>query len=424
MVSAATERTPRVKQYVGDNGVTILQQDNPTSRAFCMGVWITSGSRDEGPGEEGLSHFLEHMLFKGTRNRSAFELSQAIEKVGGALEAFTTKEQVCVYAQVLDDYKELAADVLSDMVTNPTFSAENIERERQVVLEEIGDVNDAPDDLIHDLFASEIFPEHPLGKPILGTAEAVTRFDRARLVRFAKKTFRADNMVIAIYGKLDKRRLMRLCDWAFQLPNGRRRRVRKKIRSFEPRRRLHRRKLHHQHICIGGRACSYLDDARYPMLVLTTLLGGTMSSRLFQRIREELGFTYSIYTYADSLRDAGLLATYMSVRPSNAGRVVREVFREFAKVQRGLVTAEEIEDTKRHLKGRILLGLETSGARMMRIARNHIYYGRQVSERELIERIDRVTRDQVLELAQEALSPERNTIVSLGPSAGGLYQSV
>jgi predicted Zn-dependent peptidase len=421
MVKSPLPRKSRVKKYVGDNGVTILQQDNPTSRAFCIGVWITSGSRDERNGEEGLSHFLEHMLFKGTKSRSAFELSQAIEKVGGALEAFTTKEQVCVYAQVLDDHKELAADVLSDMVVNATFPADQLARERQVVLEEISDVMDAPDDFIHDVFASEVFPGHPVGKPILGTVESVSGFDRERLVRFARKTFRGPNVVIAVYGNIDKRRLMQMCDWAFRLPNGRRRAGGQRIRKYTPTRRLVRRKLHHQHICIGGRSCSYLDDMRYPLLVLTTLLGGTMSSRLFQRIREELGFTYSIFTYSDSLRDAGIMGTYMSVRPSNTGRVVREVFREFDKVRRGEITPEEIEDTKRHLKGRILLGLETSSARMMRIARNHIYYGRQVPERELIRRIDGVSRDDVLDIAREVLPADRNTIVSLGPSAAGLH---
>jgi predicted Zn-dependent peptidase len=419
MVSPA--RRPRVRKYTGDNGVTIVQQDNPTSRAWCIGVWITTGSRDEGSGEEGLSHFLEHMLFKGTKTRSAFELSQAVEKVGGALEAFTTKEQICLYAQVLEDYKDLATDVLSDMILNPSFPADQLAREQQVVLEEISDVMDAPDDLIHDLFASEIFPQHPLGKPILGSAETVSSFDRAKLLRFARKTFRADNIIISIFGNIDKRRLMKLCSWAFDLPNGSHPKKDKRMRRYEPSRRHFRRKLHHQHICIGNRSCSYLDDQRYPLLVLTTLIGGTMSSRLFQRIREELGYTYSIYTYSDSVRDTGLVGTYVSVRPSNAGRVVREVFREFEKVRTGDVTSEEVEDTKRHLKGRILLGLETSASKMMRLARNEIYFKRQISERELIRQIDAVTRDDLLDLAQSVLAADRNTIVSVGPSASGLH---
>jgi predicted Zn-dependent peptidase len=293
-MTSSAPRTPRVKKYISDRGVTILQQNNPFSRAFCMGVWVNTGSRDEATGEEGLCHFLEHMLFKGTTNRSAFEISKDIEKVGGALEAFTTREQICLYAQVLDDHKDLAADILGDMILNPLFPADQVVLERQVVLEEISDVMDAPDDLIHDLFAANVFPEHPLGKPILGSPETVSSFERPNLSAFSKRHFRPDNILISVYGDIDKRRLMRLCDWDFAEERGPVKRNGKRLKKYRPVRKLYERDLHHQHICIGGRCCSYIDEQRYPLMVLTTLLGGTMSSRLFQRIREELGFTYSI----------------------------------------------------------------------------------------------------------------------------------
>ena len=410
-------RAPRVKKYVGDNGVTILQQNNPTSRAFCMGVWINTGSRDEAAGEEGLCHFVEHMIFKGTANRSAFEISKEIEKIGGALEAFTSREQICLYAQVLDEHRDVAASVLQDMILNPLFPADQVPLERQVVLEEISDVMDAPEDWIHDLFAANVFPDHPLGKPILGRPETVSAFERRKLNSFSRRHFRPDNMVIAVYGNIDKRALMRLCDWDFPGFKGTVRRKGKRIGKYRPARKLYKKDLHHQHICIGGRCCSYVDEARYPLLVLTTLLGGTMSSRLFQRIREELGMTYSIYTYADSVKDTGMMGTYFAVRPSNARRVVQEVFREFAKVRRGDVSEQELEDTKHHLKGKILLGLEGSVSKMMRMARSDFYFGRQISERELIEKIDRVSLDQVVELAGDVLDEDRNTLVSLGPSS-------
>jgi predicted Zn-dependent peptidase len=412
-------RAPRVKKYRTSSGITILQQDNPTSRAFCIGVWINTGSRDEAKGEEGLCHFLEHMAFKGTVNRSGFDISREIEKVGGSLEGFTTREQICFYAQVLDDYKDLAVDILRDMVLNPAFSPDQVELERQVVLEEIHDVMDAPDDLIHDLFAASVFPNHPLGKPILGSPESVSGFERPKLYRFARRHIRPDNIVIAVYGNVDKRRLIRLCDWDFPEPRGALRRNGRRITRYRPVRRLYERDLHHQHICIGSRCYSYVDERRYPLMVLTTLLGGTMSSRLFQRIREELGYTYSIYTYADSVRDTGLIGTYMSVRPSNSARVVREVFEEFRKIRGGELGERELEDTKQHLKGKILLGLEAAASKMMRIARSEIYFGRQISERELIEKIDRVSLDDVVELAQVALDEDGNTVVSLGPSSLG-----
>lgn len=422
-MATLSKRAPLVRKFIADSGVTILQQNNPTSRAFCMGVWVKSGSRDEAKGEEGLCHFLEHMIFKGTSHRSAFEISKDIEKVGGSLEAFTTREQLCVYAQVLDENKDLAADILRDMMLNPRFAPDQIALEREVVLEEIRDVMDAPDDLIHDLFASHVFPDHPLGKPILGSPETVSSFERRKLAGFARKHFRPDNIVISVYGNVDRRRLMRIADWEFNSSRGAIKRNGKRIKTYRPVRQIYKRDLHHQHICIGGRCCSYTDEQRYPLLVLTTLLGGTMSSRLFQRIREELGYTYSIFTYADSARDSGLLATYVAVKPSNARRVVSEVFREFEKIRCGQLDEQELEDTKQHLKGKILLGLESSTSKMMRMARSEIYFGRQVSERELIQKIDRVKLDEVIQLAGETLAEERNTVVSLGPASLGLARA-
>ena len=413
-------RSPRVRKYAGPNGITILQQDNPNSRAVCVGVWINTGSRDERRGEEGLSHFLEHMVFKGTDKRTPREISQEIEKVGGALEAFTTKEQICVYAQVLEDHAALAIDVLGDMLMNSTFAPEHVEVERQVVLEEIDDVNDAPDDLIHDLFAAEVFPNHPLGRPILGTPETVSSFDRAALRRFAKRSLRADNIVVSVYGNVPKRRLMPLLEKSFAFTNGRVTKRSARPRRHMPARRHERRKLHHQHICIGGQGFAFLDDKRYALLVLSTLLGGSMSSRLFQRIREELGLAYAVYAYADAARDTGLFGTYVAVKPKNTGLAIKEIFREFDKIRRGELSAEELNDTKEHLKGRILLGLETSSAKMMRMARNEVYFGRQISERELIKKIDRVDMDDVLELSRTLLDRDKATIVSLGPSAAGL----
>jgi predicted Zn-dependent peptidase len=417
---ATSSRSPRVKRYVGDNGATVLHEDNPISRAFCIGVWVKTGSRDEADGEEGLSHFLEHMLFKGTRKRSALEISQSLEKVGGSLDAFTTKEQICVHAQILRDHADLAVDILDDMFLNSTFAPDQIELEKEVVLGEIRDVMDAPDDIIHDLFASEVFPGHPLGRPILGTPRSVAAFDRRALVRFSRRHLRAGNIVVSIFGSLDRRILRMVCDKAFRFREGSARSSGVGVGRYRPVRRHHRRKLHHQHICIGGRACSYLDNKRYPLTVLTTLFGGGMSSRLFQRIREELGFAYSVYTYAESAKDTGVVVTYMAVKPANTGAAVDEVFREIEKIENGDIREDELRDTKEQLKGKILLGLETSTAKMMRNARNEIYYGRQVGEKEIIDRIDRVTLDDVLESASGLLDGANNTIVSLGPSSAGL----
>jgi predicted Zn-dependent peptidase len=248
----------------------------------------------------------------------------------------------------------------------------------------------------------------------------VAAFDRDALVRFSRKHLRAGNIVVSIFGSLDKRILRMVCDKAFRLRAGSARPSSASVGRYRPARRHHKRKLHHQHICIGGRACSYLDDKRYPLTVLTTLFGGGMSSRLFQRIREELGFAYSVYTYAESAKDTGVIVTYMAVKPANTGAAVDEVFRELHKIENGDIGKDELRDTKEQLKGKILLGLETSTAKMMRNARNEIYYGRQVGEREIIDRINRVTLDDVLESASGLLDGANNTIVSLGPSSAGL----
>jgi predicted Zn-dependent peptidase len=406
-----------VRKYVGDNGITVVHEHDPRSPAFCIGVWLKTGSRDEREGEGGMSHFLEHMLFKGTRRRSQFDISQAVEKVGGSLDAFTTKEQVCVSAHVLQGHADLAVDLLDDMLRRSVFSPEQIELEKGVVLGEIREAMDAPDDVIHDLFAAEVFPKDALGRPILGTTRSVTGIDRETLVRFSRKLVRSGNVVISVFGALDRRLMRLVCDKSFRFRDGSARNSPGEVRGFRPVRRHFRRRLYRQHICIGGRASSYLDDRRYPQTILATLLGGGMSSRLFQRIREELGLAYSIFTYAEFARDTGLMGTYMAVKPASASAAIAEVFRELEKVRRGDIREGELRDMKEQLKGRILLGLESSSAKMVRNARSEIYYGRQVKEREIIEKIERVTLADLVESARDILDPARNTVVSLGPSA-------
>ncbi len=415
MVAAAP-----VKRFVHSSGITVVHQRNPVSRSFCVGVWTRTGARDERTGEEGLCHFLEHMLFKGTSTRSALDISREVERIGGSLDAFTTKDTMCVYAQVLESQRDVALDLIGDMMRGSLFADEQVSLEREVVLEEIGDVMDAPDDFIHDLFAETLFPEHPLGRPILGTPRTVSSFTRKDLVRFHRKAFRASNLVLSVYGNISTHELKRACDRQFAFPGGDVRRSVARLGRQRPTRRLVKRQLHQQHICVGCRTFSYNEDRRFPLMLLTTLVGGGMSSRLFQRIREEMGLTYSIFTYADSSWDTGLMATYMAVRPANVGRAMRAVIGEFERICSGDVGKQELEDTKEQIKGRILLGLETSASHMMRNARNEIQYQRQLSERELIRRINGVTLDDLHEVAISSLDPGNLSAVSLGPSSGGI----
>ncbi len=400
-------------------GIPVIHASNPNSRVFCIGVWVKTGSRHETNEEAGLCHFLEHMIFKGTASRSALQISQEIERVGGSLDAFTTKEHICIHAQVLQDHAELAFDILGDMISNPLFADDHIELEKQVVLEEIRDVMDAPDDLIHDLFAAAIFSGHSLGQPILGSPYTVARFTREQLVRFAINTFRTSNILIAVYGNIERRKLQRFCDQYFVLTDGKVVQNKKKPGKYSPVRKYYRRRLHHQHLCIGSRAWSYLEDRRFPLMILTTLLGGGMSSRLFQRIREEMGLAYNIFTYAEYVRDSGLMGTYLSVSPKNASRAVKCVLEEFDKARRGEIPQSELDDIKEQLRGKILLGLETSTAKMMRLARNEMYYGRQISEKEILKKIDGITLEDLNEVAVKVLDPKRTSVISIGPTSAG-----
>jgi predicted Zn-dependent peptidase len=409
-----------VRKRVFENGVTLLHQPNLRSRTFCVGLWIKSGSREERPGEEGLCHFLEHMLFKGTERRRAVDISREVERVGGSIDAFTTKEQVCLYVQLLEDRAELAFDILGDMVLHSTFPPQEIRRERQVVLEEIRDVLDSPDDLIGDVFAAMLFPGHPLGHPILGSRSTVSRFSRPQLVRFARRVLRGPNIVVSVCGNVDLRTLSRWVERAFPFPDGSvRPRTPPIPRRWERKRHLHR-PLHQQHLCVGSRGVSYHDEDRFAFMVLASLLGGGMASRLFRRIREELGLAYTVYTYTEYGRDAGLIGTYLATRPDQAALALEAVLEEFEAVRSGKVTDREIEETKEHLEGRILLGLETASAKMMRMARNEIYYGRQVGEVELVRQIRRIGRDDLVRVAHRVLSPEALSLATIGPSRAGL----
>jgi len=415
MVAART-----AKKIVLPDGLTILHERNPISKAFCLGVWTRTGARDESEAESGLCHFLEHMLFKGTTRRSAQDISREIEKVGGSLDAFTTKDTMCVYAHVLESRREVAIDMLADMLTGSRFDDEQVGLERNVILEEIGDVEDAPDDLIHEMFAAELYPSHPLGRPILGSRKTVSSFRRGDLRRYAKRAFRSANVVVSVYGNIDEDELVDVCQSRFKFSRGTLAREKARLGRVRPRHRHVRRKLNQQHVVLGRRTFSFMDERRYPLMVLNAMVGGGMSSRLFQKIREEMGLAYNVFTYVDHSRDTGMFAAYMAVRPTTVGKALDAVQRELVSLRDGGIRKDELHDTKEHIKGRILLGLETSSSRMMRLARNEITYGHQISEKELIQRIGAVKMDDVVALAGEVLDVDEYSIVSLGPSGAGL----
>lgn len=399
------------------SGVTLLSQRVPDALSVAVGVWVRCGSRDEDPARHGITHFLEHMVFKGTERRTARELALAMDRIGGQLDAFTTKELTCFTARVLPEYFDTALDVLSDMLVNPTLDDGLIATEKQVVWEEIRNVQDDPEDLIHEYASDEVFGEHPLARPILGTVDSVGGFDSAALRGFLAERYSAGNLVIAVAGPLDHEEVRRRAEsWFTVRPGPAQVRVSLPVPPAIARARVETRDLQQQHLWFGRSALSSGHPDRYALLVLSTLLGGSMSSRLFQSIRERAGLAYSVFSFTDFASDAGLQGTYMAVSPGRVEEAIRLTLDQYVElIDRGCERSE-IEDTKMQLKGNLLLAMESVGARMNRLARNELNEGRFIGLEELVARVDAVTPDDVLRLARTVLAPDRLTLVSVGPN--------
>ncbi len=410
-------RREDIRKVTLDNGVTLLSQCVADALSVSVGAWVHTGSRDEGAGRYGITHFLEHMVFKGTGKRSALDIALDMDRLGGQLDAFTTKEVTCFNARVLAGYLDTALDVLGDMVGNASLDAAMIETEKQVVVEEIRNVFDDPDDLIHELAAEEVFGEHPLARPILGTESSVQAFGREDLTAFVAERYRAGNLIVAVVGPLPHDEMRARVERWFAVPPG----AAPPRGGSEPppaRRglRVETKDLQQQHLWLGRLGVSSRDPDRYGLLVLSTLLGGSMSSRLFQSIRERAGLAYNIYSFSDFATDTGLLGSYMAVSPAKSAEAIRLTLDEYVRLIAEGCTAAELADTTMQLKGNLLLAMESVTARMNRLARNELNEGRFIGVAELVARVDAVTREDVQRLATAYLAPETLTLVSLGPN--------
>lgn len=398
-------------------GVTLLSQKVPDALSVALGVWVRSGSRDEMPDQHGITHFIEHMAFKGTERRSALDIALSMDRIGGQLDAFTTKELTCFTARVLAEYFDTALDVVSDMLLSPSLDDQLIETEKQVVFEEIRNVFDDPDDLIHELAGAEIYGDHPMGRSILGTEASVGSFTREGLQGFLADHYTADNLVVSVVGPLDHDEVRsRVESWFKVRPGATHARIAVETPEAVSRARVVSRDLQQQHLWLGRKTMSSSHPDRYALLVLNTLLGGSMSSRLFQAIRERAGLAYSVFSFTDFASDTGLLGTYMAVSPSRCEEAIRLTLDEFVSLIQAGCPASEVEDTKMQLKGNLLLAMESIGARMNRLARNELNEGRFIGVEELVARVDAVTVDDVLRLAADYLAPDKLTLVSIGPN--------
>jgi predicted Zn-dependent peptidase len=404
------------------SGLTVIGEHVDSVRSVSIGVWVRVGARHEAPGEAGMSHFLEHMVFKGTHARDAYELALSLESVGGHLDAFTGREVTCFDARALDEHLDLAVEVLADLVLNPKLDPRDVEKEKKVILDEIHTYEDTPDERIHDLFADVVWAGHPLGNRILGTRESVQAFSREDVARYHQRRYGTSNLLIAIAGSFDWDRFLNEVSVRFGSvapgvppePNG-----------VEPNGRdvvHHVKDLAQQYLCIGTRGLPSLHEDRHALVVLSTLLGGGMSSRLFQRVREQEGLAYSVYTYADFYRDAGIFCAGMNVQPEHGRRAVALTLEEFERVIREGVPESELESVKAQLRGNLLLGLESTSNRMHRIARNQLYEGRFVPLDELLARVDQVRSEDVQRIATELIPRDRLSLVALGPSAGSAFE--
>jgi predicted Zn-dependent peptidase len=404
-----------LRRTVLSNGLIVLTERMEHLRSVAMGVWIKSGSRCESAELNGISHFVEHMLFKGTKSRSAQRIAREMDSIGGNLDAFTSKETICFNVKSLSDHVPIALDVLTDMVLNPTFALPDIERERGVILEEIKIDEDNPDVLVHELFTQSFWKGHPLGKPILGTTETVGRFGQQQLFGYHGDRFHGGNMVFSAAGNLDHDRFVAAVEEKLSALEGGV--APQELSAPEPSARIilrNKKSLEQVQICLGVPAPRVTDDSRYATSILNTVLGGGMSSRLFQTIREERGLAYSVYSDMSPYRDTGNFCVYAGTSGSKALEVIDLILAEFRNLKEIPISAEELTRAKDQMKGNILMGLESSNARMANLARQEMYFQQFYSVDEIIARIEEVDATQVQTMAQRLFEPERIAVTLLG----------
>ena len=404
-----------IRREVMPNGLTLITEEMKHIRSICIGIWVKTGSRDEDREWNGISHFVEHMVFKGTQHRSAEEIARQVDSIGGNIDAFTAKECVSFSMKVLDEHLPIALDVLSDLVLNPVFDGQDITRERGVILEEIKMDEDNPDYLVHEIFTQNFWKDHPLGRPILGTRDTVKRFERTPVFDFYSQRFIPGNVIITAAGNLNHQRFVELVTKHFEKMKPASNGFHSAPPKIVPKIILKNKKsLEQVQICVGVPSYPITHEKRHSSYILNTLLGGGMSSRLFQNIRERQGLAYAIYSDLNPYRDTGCLSIYAGTSRESAVKVVESVVSEFQKLKAELVSPEELQRAKDQLKGSLMLSLESSSARMSNLARQEMYFDRFYGLDELIQKIEAVTAAELQELANFFFQTENIAVTILG----------
>jgi predicted Zn-dependent peptidase len=401
------------------NGIRVVTERMPHVRSISVGIWIGTGSREEELHETGLSHFVEHMVFKGTKNRTAEEIAKSVDSIGGGLDAFTSKELVSYNVKVLDEHLPKAFDVISDLVRNPLFEPSDIEKEKGVILEELKMEVDNPEYLIHEIFSSRFWKGHALGRSILGTKQTIRSFDRDMIDGYYKQFYTPANILVTAAGNLSHRKLTKLAeDYLGDLKPRRPRKAQAKPLPHAPLVFHNKNSLEQVHVYLGVPSIPMPHESRFACYILNAILGGGMSSRLFQNIREKQGLAYTVYSELAMYHDAGCMLVYAGTSLRSAEKVVKSIVHELHEVAATEVTPEEVRRAKDHLKGSFVLSLESTSSRMNNLARQELYFKRFFSLDEMLERIERVTAAEVQGLAQQFFNPRQMAVAMLGRLEG------
>ena len=395
------------------SGVRVITEAVSSVRSVALGLWVRTGSRDEGPGQEGLSHFLEHLLFKGTERYSAIEISERFDGMGAAANAATSKESTHIHARVLDEHTDDAFDLMAEMMLGPTFP--DIDSEREVVLEEIAMYEDEPSDRVHDFLAEAVYGEHPLGRRVLGEAEVIASIPIPKIAEYHHGRYVAGNLVVAAAGHLEHDRIVALAERLVEPPAGTVPDPNGDDPADERRLRFHSKDTEQYHICFGGPGIARADERRFTLAVVDSAFGGSVSSRLFREVREKRGLAYAVGSYSEQYLDRGTVAMYVGTRQDNVAEACEIIGRELAALRDEGIRGDELDRAKEHVKGRMVLSMESSASRMSRIARSILFDTPLLSIDELLERVDAVSEDDVAEFAAEFYDPGRFSAACIGP---------
>jgi predicted Zn-dependent peptidase len=406
------------QKTVLDNGMRVVTEGIPYLHSVSMGIWLNVGSRDETEDESGLTHFIEHMLFKGTEKRSAREIAKQLDAVGGMSNAFTSKENTCFHAKVLDTHLPLVVDILSDIFLHSVFDRVEVEREREVILEEINMVEDTPDEYVHILFNRNFWDGNPMARPIFGNVNTVQSFTQEIILGYLNRGYHPDRIVLSAAGNVKHEEFLDLVEPAFSNIKRHSHSLDRKVPHINSRVDLYPRDLEQIHFCLGTRGTSLVEKERYSCSILNVILGGSMSSRLFQEVRERRGLAYSIYSFLSSHTDAGMVGIYGAVRPHNIMETLEVIRDEIGRFKKEPISRAELRAAKEHIKGGIYLAAENTDNRMSRLAKNEIIFDRFLPYEEIEAGLEGVTVEEVQSLAQRLFHPEFMSLVLLGQVDG------